>query len=322
MKDLSKRLAYLCLSHSIVVVLVLLIAAMAILSDKFFTSANWANVLNNLAIPGIVALGVALVIIAGGIDLSFGSMLAACAAMAAWLQPHSFWLALLVPLSLGAALGGFNGLLVVKIGANPLITTLGTQWLFLAALFIVTGGRIVEGNTQGAFHLIANGRVAGVPFPILVLLSLAAMVWFLATQTVLGKYIYAYGSNKDGLRFAGVNANSVYLKAFVLMGLLVGVAGVVLSSRLGGVRPTDGNRYLIVVLTAVLLSGVSLNGGVGSLFHVLIATVVLGVIDNGMVLLAVEYKYQQMIKGCVFILAVLYNNYTSKQLAALRVSER
>ena len=95
-----------------------------------------------------------------------------------------------------------------------------------------------------------------------------------------------------------------------------------LRSRLGGVRPTEGNRYLIVVLTAVLLSGVSLNGGVGSLFHVLIATVVLGVIDNGMVLLAVEYKYQQMIKGCVFILAILYNNYTTKQLAMLRVSKR
>jgi ribose transport system permease protein len=322
MKDIGKRLAYLCLSHSIVAVLVLLIAAMALLSDKFFTAANWANVLNNLAIPGIVALGVALVVISGGIDLSFGSMLAACAATAAWLQPHSFWLALLVPLSLGAALGAFNGLLVVKVGANPLITTLGTQWLFLAALFIITGGAMVQGNAEGAFHLIANGRVAGVPFPILVLLALTVIVWLLATQTALGKYFYAYGSNKDGLRFAGVNANAVYLNAFVLMGLLVGIAGIVLSSRLGGVRPTEGNRYLIVVLTAVLLSGVSLNGGVGSLFHVLIATVVLGVIDNGMVLLAVEYKYQQMIKGCVFILAVLYNNYTSKHLAALHVSKR
>ena len=322
MKDLSKRLAHLCLSHSIVAVLVLLSVAMALLSDKFFTTANWANVLNNLAVPGIVALGVALVVIAGGIDLSFSSMLAACAALAAWLQPHNFWLALIGPLALGAALGAFNGLLVVKVGTNPLITTLGTQWLFLAALFIITGGGIVQGNTEGPFHLIANGRVAGAPLPILLLLFLAAATWFLAAQTALGKHIYAYGSNKDGLRFAGVDANAVYLKTFVLMGLIVGVAGIVLSSRLGGVRPTEGNRYLIVVLTAVLLSGVSLNGGVGSLFHVLIATVVLGVIDNGMVLLAVEYKYQQMIKGCVFILAVLYNNYTTKQLAALRVTKR
>ena len=322
MKDVSKRLAQLCLSHSIVAVLILLSVAMALLSDKFFTAANWANVLNNLAVPGIVALGVALVVIAGGIDLSFSSMLAACAALAAWLQPQNFWLALIGPLALGAALGAFNGLLIVKLGANPLISTLGTQWLFLAALFIITGGGIVQGNMEGPFHLIANGRLAGVPLPILLLLLLAAATSFLTTQTSLGKYIYAHGSNNCGLRFAGVNANAVYLKTFVLMGLIVGVAGIVLSSRLGGVRPTEGNRYLIVVLTAVLLSGVSLNGGVGSLFHVLIATVVLGVIDNGMVLLAVEYKYQQMIKGCVFILAILYNNYTTKQLAMLRVSKR
>jgi len=322
MNTLPKRLAHLCLSHSIVAVLVALCVAMALLSDKFFTGANWANVLNNLAVPGIVALGVALVVIAGGIDLSFSSILAACAALAAWLQPHNFWLALLGPLALGATLGAFNGLLVVKVGANPLITTLGTQWLFLAALFIITGGGIVQGNTEGPFHLIANGRVAGVPFPILLLLLLAGAAWFLAAQTALGKHIYAYGSNKDGLRFAGVDANAVYLKTFMLTGLIVGIAGIVLSSRLGGVRPTEGNRYLIVVLTAVLLSGVSLNGGVGSQFHVLVATVVLGVIDNGMVLLAVEYKYQQMIKGCIFILAVIYNNFTTKQLAMLRVSKR
>jgi ribose transport system permease protein len=211
MKDLGKRLAHLCLSHSIVAVLILLSVAMALLSDKFFTTANWANVLNNLAVPGIVALGVALVVIAGGIDLSFSSMLAACAALAAWLQPHNFWLALIGPLVLGVALGAFNGLLVVKVGTNPLITTLGTQWLFLAALFIITGGGIVQGNTDGTFHLIANGRVAGVPFPILLLLLLAAAMWFLAAQTGLGKHIYAYGSNKEGLRLAGVNANAVYL---------------------------------------------------------------------------------------------------------------
>jgi ribose transport system permease protein len=322
MNSLGKRLAHLILSHSIVAVLVLLCVVMGILSDKFFTGANWANVLNNLAVPGIVALGVALVVIAGGIDLSFSSMLACCAATAAWLQPQSFLLALFGPIVLGAILGAVNGLIVVKVGANPLITTLGTQWLFLAGLFIVTEGHIVQGNTQGPFHLIANGRVADVPFPILLLLFLAGMTWLFATTTATGKYVYAYGSNQQGLRFAGVNADAVYMKVFVIMGVLVAIAGIVLSSRLGGVRPTEGNRYLLVVLTAVLLSGVSLNGGVGSLFHVLVATVVLGVIDNGMVLMAVEYKYQQMIKGCVFILAVLYNNYTARNLALLRIAKR
>jgi ribose/xylose/arabinose/galactoside ABC-type transport system permease subunit len=171
------------------------------------------------------------------------------------------------------------------------------------------------------FHLIANGKIEGVPFPNILLLLLTAGTWFLMTQTALGKHLYALGSNQNGLRFAGVNADAVYGKSFMIMGLLTAIAGIVMASRLGGVRPTEGNRYLIVVLTAVLLSGVSLSGGVGSVFHVLVATVVLGVIDNSMVLLAVEYKYQQIIKGCVFILAVLYNNYTAKQLALLRVAK-
>ena len=318
----SKRLLRFALGHPIVAILALLCIVMGLASDKFFTAANWANVLNNLAIPGIVALGVALVVIAGGIDLSFGSLLTCCAAMSAWLQPHSLALALVGPLLLGVLLGSLNGAIVVKMGANPLITTLGTQWLFLASLFIVTGGQVVQSNTEGPFCLIAEGKILGIPFPILLLLLLTAGAWFLTTQTALGKHIYAFGSNRNGLRFAGVDADAVYWKTFALAGLLTAVAGIVMASRLGGVRPTEGGRYLIVVLTAVLLSGVSMSGGVGSLFHVLVATVVLGVIDNGMVLLAAPYKYQQMIKGCVFILAVLYNNYTAKQLALLRVAKK
>jgi ribose/xylose/arabinose/galactoside ABC-type transport system permease subunit len=291
-------------------------------AGRFFTAANWANILNNLAVPGIVALGVALVVIAGGIDLSFSSILACCAALAAWLQPHGFWLAVIGPLALGALLGAFNGLIVARVGANPLITTLGTQWLFLAVLFIVTGGGVVQGNTLGPFHWIANAAPCGVPLPIVILLLVASAAWFLATRTALGKHVYAHGSNRNGLRFAGVDADAVYFRTFVLMGLFVAVAGIVLSSRLVGVRPTEGNRYLLVVLTAVLLSGVNLSGGVGSLVHVLVATVVLGVIDNSMVLLAVQYKYQQIVKGCVFILAVLYNNYTAQRLASLRLVKK
>lgn len=322
MRDLGRSLAHVVLSHSIVVVLAVLCLVMWLLSDRFLTAANWVNVLNNLAVPGIVALGVALVVIAGGIDLSFSSMLACCAAMAAWLQPHGLWLALLGPLVLGAFLGSLNGVIVAKVGANPLITTLGTQWLFLAGLFIITGGHIVQGSGEGLFPLIASARIAGLPLPVLLMLALTAIGTFLSTRTGLGKHIYAHGSNRQGLRLAGVNAGAVYMASFVLMGVLVAIAGIVLSSRLGGVRPTEGNRYLIVVLTAVLLSGVSLSGGIGSLFHVLVATVVLGVIDNSMVLLAVEYKYQQMIKGCIFILAVVYNNYTAGKLALLRVAKR
>ncbi len=319
MRQVARTASWLGMNHSIVGLLILLYLAMALLSDRFFTLANWANILNNLSVTGIVSLGVALVIISGGIDLSFGSVLACCAVLATWLQPQGFWLAVAGPLVLGAALGGFNGLIVAKIGANPLIATLGTQWLFSATLLILTSGQLVQGMRGDLFHSIGNGRLAGVPFPIWLLFITAGGTWFMVRHTLIGKHFYAHGSNAQGLRLAGVDADRVYLSAFVAMGLLVAVAGILLSSRLVGVRPTEGQQYLITVLTAVLLSGARLSGGVGSIFNVLVAVVVLAALDNGMVLLGVGYKYQQMIRGTIFILSIIYSNHMIRRLSGLRI---
>ncbi len=319
MRQIARKAVWLWMNHSILGLLVLLCLALALLSDRFFTLGNWANILNNLSVTGIVSLGVALVIISGGIDLSFGSILGCCAVLAAWLQPHGFWPAVMGPLVLGAALGAFNGLLVAGIRANPLIATLGTQWLFSAVLLIITGGQLVQGARGDLFHAVGNGRLAGVPFPIWLLFAAAGMTWCTARYSLIGKHLYAHGSNARGLRLSGVNADRVYLAAFVLMGLLVAVAGILLSSRLVGVRPTEGQQYLIIVLTAVLLSGISLRGGVGSIFNVVVAVVFLAVMDNGMVLLGVEYKYQQMIRGMVFVLSIIYSNHMIRQVMDMRI---
>ncbi len=319
MRQIARKAVWLWMNHSILGLLVLLCLALALLSDRFFTLGNWANILNNLSVTGIVSLGVALVIISGGIDLSFGSILGCCAVLATWLQPHGFWPAVMGPLVLGAALGAFNGLLVAGIRANPLIATLGTQWLFSAVLLIITGGQLVQGARGDLFHAVGNGRLAGVPFPIWLLFAAAGMTWCTARYSLIGKHLYAHGSNARGLRLSGVNANRVYLAAFVLMGLLVAVAGILLSSRLVGVRPTEGQQYLIIVLTAVLLSGISLRGGVGSIFNVVVAVVFLAVMDNGMVLLGVEYKYQQMIRGMVFVLSIIYSNHMIRQVMDMRI---
>lgn len=319
MKLFIRQITWLVLYHSIVFAFIALCLVMGLLSNKFFTLPNWLNILNNLSVSGIVALAAGVVIIAGGIDLSFGSILGCCAIVSAWLQPHNAFMAIAAALLLGTLLGTVNGVMVAKCEANPLIVTLGTQWLFFSVLFIVTQGNLVQGNDENFFHLIGQGRLGGIPVPIYILLGSVILMWWITTKTVIGKYIYAHGSNKLGLQYAGVNASSVYLFTFTLMGFLIGIAAIVLSSRLIGVRPNEGNRYLLNVLTAVLLSGVSLSGGIGSVFHILIAVLVLGVIDNGMVLLAVEYKYQQMIRGVIFVLAVIYNNMTLKKLHSLRL---
>ncbi len=319
MRAIARQAVWLSTNHSILGLLVFLCLAMGLLSDRFFTLHNWANILNNLSVTGIVSLGVALVIISGGIDLSFGSILACCAILATWLQPQGFWTAVLGPVLLGAALGGFNGLIVARIKANPLIATLGTQWLFSAVLLLITDGQLVQGTRGDLFHAIGNGRLAGVPFPIWLFFAAAGITWFIARYSLIGKHFYAHGSNAKGLRLSGVNADRVYLLAFVFMGMLVAVAGILLSSRLVGVRPTEGQQYLIIVLTAVLLSGISLSGGVGSIFNVVVAVVVLAVLDNCMVLLGVEYKYQQMIRGTVFILSIICSNQMIRQLSGVRL---
>ena len=319
---MSRRLIWIALNNSIVMVLLALCAIMAVLSDKFLTTANWLNILNNVAVTGIVSFGVALVLIAGGIDLSFSAILACCAVLAAWLEPWGFWPAVLGSLALGGVLGATNGFLVAKIQTNSLITTLGTWWLYYSLLFIITRGRLVQGGGEGLFHFVGHGKVLGIPVPVFVLVMTCLVVWIVCRYTVFGKYIYAHGSNRQGLYYAGVNVARVYGLTFVAMGVLVGLAGIVLSSRVVGVRPTEGDRYLLIVLTSVLLSGVSLSGGRGSIPHVLVAVLVLGVLDNSMVLLAIPYKYQQVVRGCVFILSVLYSNLMAAKLATFRIEKQ
>jgi ribose/xylose/arabinose/galactoside ABC-type transport system permease subunit len=300
-------------NNSIIGVLVVSCLAMGFLSDKFFTLRNWKNILDNFSVPGIVSLGVAVVVIAGGIDLSFGSILACCAILATWLQPHSLWIPVVCTILLGGFLGWINGMIVTRLDTNPLITTLGTQWLFFAILLILTRGNLVQGHEDNLFHFIGHGKIFGFPFPIYLFAATCLLAWFVLRKTQLGKYIYAHGSRKDALYCAGINSKNVYLAAFVFMGLIIGIGGLLFSSRMIGVRPTDGDQYLLRVLTGVILSGVSLNGGIGSVVNVLIAVIVLGVIDNSMVLLGIQYKNQEMIRGCVFILSIIYNNYMVKQ---------
>ncbi len=324
MRRVLQRLSLFLLGNSILIVFVVLCVAIGIASDKFFTLKNWLNILTNFSVIGIVAIGVTVVLIAGGLDLSFGPILGCCAILATLFQPSSFWLAILLPPLLGAALGSVNGIIIARAGTNSLITTLGTQWLFYSALMIITEGHLVQGNQKTFFREIGYGRVLGIPFPPILMIIVCILVWFILRRTLFGKYVYAHGSRKQALSYAGVNAKNVYLFTYVLMGAVVGIAGVLFSARMIGVRPTEGSKQLIPVLTAVILSGVSLSGGVGSVWNALIAALTLGVIDNAMVLMAVQYKNQLMIRGVIFILAIIYNNFmiARRDMYLTRISRR
>jgi ribose transport system permease protein len=308
MKRLADRIVWFLLNRSILVVLMVIVIVMSFASDKFFSLPNFLNIINNYAITAIVSFGVAVVVFAGGIDLSFGSIISCCAILATYFSSRSIWIPILLTILLGAILGFADGLLIAKIGINPLIATLGTQGLFYSALLIVTSSHFVLGSDKSLFHQIGHGKIAGVAFPTYLLLGVFLASLFVLKYTLFGKYVYAHGSQKSALYCSGVNSSNINMYSYIFMGVLVGIGSILVSSRLIGVLPMEGSRYFLVVLTAVILSGVSLSGGSGSLANVLIAVLVLGVLDNVMVLLAIEYRYQQMIRGCIFILAVAYNN--------------
>jgi ribose/xylose/arabinose/galactoside ABC-type transport system permease subunit len=308
MKRLSDRIVMFLLNRSILMVLIAIVGIMSVASDKFFSLPNFLNILNNYAITAIVSCGVAVVVFAGGIDLSFGSIISCCAILATFFSSRSIWIPVSLTIFLGAFLGFADGVLVAKIGINPLIATLGTQGLFYSALLIVTSSHFVLGSDKSLFHQIGHGNIAGIPFPIYLLLGVFLASLFVLRYTLFGKYVYAHGSQKTALFCAGVNSSNILMSSYIFMGVLVAIGSILVSSRLIGVLPMEGSRYFLVVLTAVILSGVSLSGGSGSLANVLIAVMVLGVLDHVMVLLAIEYRNQQMIRGCIFILAVAYNN--------------
>jgi ribose transport system permease protein len=203
MRKLIDRIVFFSLNNTIVLVLILLCVLLGILSDNFFTSPNLLNILNNFAVRGIVAFGVAVVIFAGGIDLSFSSILVCCAILATYLQPKPVSiLAVILPLLLGAGLGLINGLIVAKLGINPLIATLGTQWVFQASLFLITRAGQFQGKTDNYFHYFGHGKILNIPFPIFLLLACCVLCWVITKKTLLGKYIFAHGSKSEALKLS------------------------------------------------------------------------------------------------------------------------
>jgi ribose transport system permease protein len=308
MKKLIGSVYLFFLNNSIVLVLAILVAVMSVASEQFFTLANLLNIVSNYSITAIVACGLAVVVFAGGIDLSFGSIISCCAILATKFSFYPVWIPILLTLLLGSLLSGINGLFVAKVGIDSFIATLATQGAFLAAVLIITTGHFVLGSDSSTFHYVAHGYLLGVPNPIVILVGVYLASWFVLRKTLFGKYIYAHGSHRNALASVGVNTSNIMLSAYLFMGIIVAIASILVSSRLIGVFSDEGPRYFIVVLTAVILSGINLSGGSGSLFNVLVAVMVLGVIDNAMVLLSVDYKNQQIIRGCIFILSVIYNN--------------
>ncbi|HUN74934.1 MAG TPA: ribose ABC transporter permease [Steroidobacteraceae bacterium] len=288
--------------------LLVLCVALALLSPDFLTVGNILDVMRQVSINAVISFGMTLAILLGGIDLSVGSILAVSSVLIALLikADYAAPLATLGGILCGAFMGTLNGLLVTKGRVAPFIATLGMMTLLRGAALVLSQGSPISGFSSDFFAALGGGYLARiVPLPVVWMLALFAVFWFVLDRTVFGRHIYATGGNAEAARLSGIKTDRVQILVYTISGAMAAVAGVILASRLDSAQPTAGAGYELDAITAVVLGGTSLAGGRGWIFGTLVGALLIGVLNNGLNLLGVSAFYQQVIKGSVILLAVL-----------------
>ena len=307
------------------IALLLMAVAMTFLSDNFATSDNLFNVLRQTSVNLCISVGMTLVILTGGIDLSVGSILALSGAVAAGLcrdgieigsidtfVGFTFLGACLAAILLGAVLGGFNGLMVTHFKVPPFVATLGTMTIARGLTMLYTGGFPITGLGKG-FEFVGTGWFLGVPMPVWIAIVIICFFAFYMSKTRTGRYIYAIGGNEKASLLSGIRTGKVILLVYTLCGILSGIAGLLVTARLDSAQPNAGSGYELDAIAAVVIGGASLSGGKGSIWGTVVGALIIGVLNNGLVLLNVSPFWQQVVKGFVILLAVVMDRYSSKK---------
>lgn len=291
--------------------LFIIVVTFSLLSPVFWTLPNLLNILQQSSINAIIALGMTLVIISGGIDLSVGPTAALSAVLGATLMVAGVPvpLAVMATLGVGALCGVFSGTLVAYAGLQPFIVTLGGLSLFRALALIFTNGNPIFGIPM-EFRNLINSTVFGVPTPIVVVVVIAVFLWVVMNKTPLGEYILAVGGNEEAARVAGVPVKRTKVTVFVISGVLASLAALILIARLGAAEPTIGNLWELDAIAAAAIGGASLMGGKGSIIGTLIGAVILGALRNGLTLLNIQAFYQLLAIGLIIIIAMLIDRAT------------
>ena len=289
--------------------LVVLIIVVSFLSPVFLTPANTANLLRQVSVNGLIAFGMTFVILLGAIDLSVGSVLAFSSAVMAGLVVNdtNYFIAFIIAILVGAALGMMNGLFITFGKVAPFIVTLATMTVFRGATFIFTDGSPISGISRGGniFQFIGRENILGIPFPVIMMLTIFLLLFVLLHKTPFGRKVYAVGGNEKAANIVGVKISKIKILVFTLSGALSALAGVIITSRLGSAQPNAGLSYELDAIAAVVLGGTSLSGGKGRLFGTLIGILIIGVLNNGLNILGVSSFYQEVAKGVVILVAVL-----------------
>ena len=278
-----------------------------ILTPVFFNPLNILNVIRQVSIIGVIAVGMTFVILLGGIDLSVGSVVAFTGIIAAGFQVKwggSLFLSIVIPLLIGGGIGFLNGFISTKGGLHPFIVTLGTMSIFRGATLLVAKGRPISGMSR-SFRFIGAGMIGPIPFPVILFLGSVIIAAIILRRTVFGRYIYAIGGNEEAALLSGIRVDRYKISAFTILGFLSALSGLILTSRLNSGELLAGEGYELDVIASVVIGGTSMMGGEGGVYGTLIGALLIGVISNGLNLLGVQPYWQMIVRGSIIILAVL-----------------
>ncbi len=297
----------------IVVCLILLSIVFSILSGKFMTGSNWMNILQQAAINGCIAIGMTIVIITGGIDLSVGSVMAFSSMAMAMLMEAGLppVLAVIAGLLVGAGSGALNGVLISSMNLQPFLVTMGTMSLFRGLTLIISDGLPVRGFS-GAFVKFMASMNAVFPIPIIILLAFAAIGFLVIRYSRYGQHIFAIGGNEEATRLSGINTKGVKIATYALSGFAASLAGVIYLGRLAAADPQAGASYEMNAIAAAAIGGASLAGGKGSIVGTIIGVLILQALNNGLTLCNVQSFYQTFAIGLIILIATIIDHYSTK----------
>ncbi len=308
--------------YAIVLILLGMVVILSLLTTTkegvptFLSPRNILNVIRQISIVAMIAMGVTMVIITGGIDLSSGSVVALATVVAASFAQRADWanpkfpglqVPVIVPviaaLGIGALCGTINGTLIAKFAIPPFIATLGMMTV-ARGFALIYSDRPVSGLKEG-YLWIGQSNVLGIPVPIIILAVTAVLIHLMLNRTRFGRYIYAIGGNEQAARISGLNLGSLKIRIYMLAGLLAGAAALILSARIGSGQPGLAVGYELDAIAAAVIGGTSLSGGIGTVWGTIVGALIIGVLNNGLDLLNVNAYWQTIVKGVIIVAAVI-----------------
>jgi ribose/xylose/arabinose/galactoside ABC-type transport system permease subunit len=304
--------------------LLVLMLVFSVLQPRFFSELNLFNVMRQISITGLIALGMTFVILTGGIDLSVGSIVALAGLVAGALNKGSSANSLSLDENvvagypvivsaaaaalIGLAAGLLQGVAITTLNVPPFVVTLGGLSAFRGAALLYSGGGPIS-SFDADYRFWGQGKLGPVPVPVIVFLGAALLCHIVLRHTRYGRHVYAIGGNAEAARLSGLNVKALTLSVYVIVGLFAGLAGFVLSSRLNSAEAVAGQGYELTVIASVVIGGTSLFGGLGGVLGTVVGAILIGVLINGLVLMNVSPYIQQIIIGVIIVLAVAFDRF-------------